>query len=192
MSSAPEARRSLKGPPMESFPVDIDAEQIVRWIIAERAATPSTFKTTARRTIEVREIPERRELHLGDEEREELSEVATIATLEVAPTHATDGWLLTVTVEDEIGPRVSGEEAATETEQQIDLGTFYNTFIRPGRGTANVVAAVDSSSARRSLHPPAQHNRAKPACRRASPVDDLRVPEPQHMFGPLRAHSYDS
>ena len=136
---------------MESFPVDIDAEQIVRWIIAEQAATPSPFKTTARRTIEVREIPERRELHLGDEERGELSEVATIATLEVAPTHATDGWLLTVTVEDEIGPRVSGEEAATETEQQIDLGTFYSTFIRPGRGTANVVAEVDSSSARRSL-----------------------------------------
>ena len=136
---------------MESFPVDIDAEQIVRWIIAEQAVTPSPFKTTARRTVEVREIPERREFHLGDEEREELSEVATIATLEVAPAHASDGWLLTVTVEDEIGPRVSGGERAAETEQQIDLGTFYNTFIRPGRGTANVVAVVDGSSARRSL-----------------------------------------
>ena len=136
---------------MESFPVDIDAEQIVCWIIAEQAVTPSPFKTTARRTVEVREIPERREFHLGDEEREELSEVATIATLEVAPAHASDGWLLTVTVEDEIGPRVSGGERAAETEQQIDLGTFYNTFIRPGRGTANVVAEVDSVSARRSL-----------------------------------------
>ena len=151
MSNVPETRRPLKGPPMESFPVDIDAEQIVRWIIAEQAATPSPFKTTATRTVEVREIPERRELHLGDEEREDLSEVATIATLEVAPTHVTDGWLLTVTIEDEIGPRVSGGETATETEQQIDLGTFYSTFIRPGRGTANVVAEVDSSSARRSL-----------------------------------------
>jgi len=136
---------------MESVPVDVDAEQIVRWIIAEQAATPATFKTTARRMVEVREIPERREFHLGDEEREELSEVATIATLEVAPAHPSDGWHLTVTVEDEIGPRVSGEEAAPETEQQIDLGTFYSTFIRPGRGTANVVAEVDSPSARRSL-----------------------------------------
>ncbi len=41
---------------MESFPVDIDAEQIVRWVMAEQAAAPSTFKTTARRTTEVREI----------------------------------------------------------------------------------------------------------------------------------------
>ena len=134
---------------MESFPVDIDAEQIVRWVMAEQAAAPSTFKTNARRMTEVREIPARREYHLGDEEREELSEVATIATLEIAPAHAGDGWLLTVTVEDEIGPRVSG--AAAEAEQQIDLGTFYSTFIRPERGTANVVAEVDSPSARASV-----------------------------------------
>ena len=100
---------------------------------------------------EVREIPARREYHLGDEEREDLSEVATIATLEIAPAHAGDGWLLTVTVEDEIGPRVFGEGAAPEAEQQIDLGTFYSTFIRPERGTANVVAEVDSPSARASV-----------------------------------------
>ena len=136
---------------MESFPVDIDAEQIVRWIMAEQAATPSTFKTTARRMSEVRELPAGREYHLGDEEREDLSEVATLATLEIAPAHAGEGWLLTVTVEDEIGPRVSGEGAATETEQQIDLGTFYSTFIRPKRGTANVLAEADGPSARANV-----------------------------------------
>ncbi len=136
---------------MESFPVDIDAKQIVRWIMAEQAAAPSTFKTIARRTTEARDIPARSEFHLGDEEREDLSEVATIATLEIAPAHASDGWRLTVTVEDEVGPRVSGVGTVAETEQQIDLGTFYGTFIRPERGTANVGAEVDSPSARRSL-----------------------------------------
>ena len=137
--------------PMESFPVDIDVEQIVRWIMAEKAAAPATFKTTARRATEVLEIPQRREFHLGDEEREDLSEVATIATLEIAPAHPGDGWLMTVTVEDEIGPRVSGEETAIGTEQQIDLGTFYSTFIRPERGTASVVAEVDGPLARKSV-----------------------------------------
>ncbi len=136
---------------MESFPVDIDAEQIVRWIMAEQAAAPSAFKTTARLATEVREIPERREYHLGDEEREELSEVATIATLDIAPAHAGEGWQLTVTVEDEIGPRVSAEGTAPAAEQQIDIGTFYNAFIRPGRGTANVVAEVDGPSARANV-----------------------------------------
>ena len=141
-----------KGRKMESFPVNIDAEQVVRWIMTEQAAAPSTFETTATRTTEVREIPERREYHLGDEEREDLSEVATLATLEIAPAHAGEGWLLTVTVEDEIGPRVSGDGAATGTEQRIDIGTFYSAFIRPGRGTANVIAQVDSPSARTSVN----------------------------------------
>ncbi len=140
-----------KGPQMESFPVNIDAEQVVRWIMAEQAAAPSTFKTTATRTTEVREIPERREYHLGDEEREDLSEVATLATLEIAPAHAGEGWLLTVTVEDEIGPRVPDNGTASETEQRIDIGTFYSAFVRPGRGTANVIAQVDSPSARTSV-----------------------------------------
>ena len=29
---------------MESFPVDIDPAQVVRWIMAEHAAAPSTLK----------------------------------------------------------------------------------------------------------------------------------------------------
>jgi len=111
---------------MESFPVDIDPGQVVRWIIAEHAIAPSTLKTTARRASEARELPTRPEFHLGDEEREDLSEVATVATLEIAPVHEHDGWLLTVTVEDEIGPRASGGGAGAPAEQQIDLGTFYN------------------------------------------------------------------
>jgi len=136
---------------MESFPLDIDAGQIVRWIMAEQAAVPSTFKTSARRVTEVREIPARQEYHLGDEEREELSEVATVATLEIGPRHGAEGWLLTITVEDEIGPGVLSEDLAPESEQQIDLGTFYSTFIRPERGIANVVAEFDGPAARTKI-----------------------------------------
>ena len=62
-----------------------------------------------------------------------------------------DGWLLTVTVEDEIGPRVSGDGVDAAVEQQIDLGTFYNELIRSGRGIASVVAEADSPAARQDL-----------------------------------------
>ena len=115
---------------MESFPVNIDAEQVVRWIMAEQAAAPSTFKTTATRTTEVREIPERREYHLGDEEREDLSEVATLATLEIAPAHAGEGWLLTVTVEDEIGPRVpdNGTARRKQNNELISAPSTARSF----------------------------------------------------------------
>jgi hypothetical protein len=66
--------------------------------------------------------------------------------MEIAPAHERDGWSLTVTVEDEIGPRIAVDGAGAE--QQIDLGTFYSEFIRPDRGITNVVAQVASPLAR--------------------------------------------
>ena len=38
-----------------------------------------------------------------------------------------------------------------ETEQQIDLGTFYKEFIGPGRGNANVTAEVADPAAKEHL-----------------------------------------
>ena len=133
---------------METYPVDIDPEQVVRWIKAEREAAPTTFRIAARRIRELRQIPVGSRTHLGDEEREDLSEIATIATLEIAPAHAGDGWLLTVIVEDEVGPRVFDAGAAAEDEQQIDFGTFYKQFIRPGRGNATVTAEAADPAAK--------------------------------------------
>jgi hypothetical protein len=133
---------------MQSYPLDIDPRQLVRWIKAEYAAVPSTFRVTAARTREVREIPARRETHLGDQEREDLTEIATIATLEIAPINASDGWLLRVVVEDEAGPRVSDGDEGSEGEQRIDVGTFYNEFIRTERGVANVIAEVEGPVAK--------------------------------------------
>jgi hypothetical protein len=97
----------------------------------------------------VREVPPQRELHVGVEEREDLSEIATIATLEIAPAHAADGWLLRVIIEDEIGPTIS--EMTSAAEQKIDLGTFYHEFIRPGRGSANITAEVEGPAAKARL-----------------------------------------
>jgi hypothetical protein len=133
---------------METYPVDIDPMQVVRWIKAEHDAAPASFKVSARRITETREIAVRKEIHLGDEEREDLSEIATIATLHVSPVPASDGWLLSIVVEDESGPRISLGGTTAEAEQQIDLGTFYNEYIRPGRGTANVVVEVEGPAAR--------------------------------------------
>jgi hypothetical protein len=134
---------------VERFPVDVDPGQIVRWIMAEHKAAPLRLKISARRATAVREIPERSEYHLGDEERADLSEVATIATLEIAPAREHDGWLLTVTVEDEIGPRVPAE--GTEVGGAADRPrhvAMKQEYIRPGRGVANVVAEVESASAK--------------------------------------------
>jgi hypothetical protein len=77
---------------MDSHPVDLDPEQVVPWLLAEQAGRSLWLRLNVRRSTEVREIPARRELHFGDEEREDLSEIATIRTLEIAPsTRATVG-----------------------------------------------------------------------------------------------------
>ena len=136
---------------METYPVDIDPGQVARWVKAECEITPSAFRVSARRSREVREIAVRAETHLGDTEREDLTEIATIATLDIAPLHPSDGWLLSIVVEDELGPRVSNGGTGDEDEQQIDLGTFYKEFIRPGRGNANVIAEVENPVAKEHL-----------------------------------------
>lgn len=132
---------------MQTYPADIDPEQVIRWLRVEHEAAPSTFRITASRTAQQREITPSEETHLGEEELEDLSEVATVATLEIAPAHASDGWLLTVVVEDETGPRVPDKDMLIEGKQKIDLGAFYQEFIRPGRGNASVVAEVDGPEA---------------------------------------------
>ena len=130
---------------MPTYPIHIAPQQIVRWLLAEQKTTPSLFRFDARRTTEVRDIP-RTEYHLDDEEREDLHEVETIATLELRPAPPSDGWLLKITVEDELGPHMAGV-----TDQQIDLDTFYNQFIRPGRVVTMATALVQDAVAERHL-----------------------------------------
>ncbi|HMK78925.1 MAG TPA: hypothetical protein VK438_04715 [Xanthobacteraceae bacterium] len=132
---------------MQTYPLDADPGQLVRWLMAEHERAPSALKIAARRAIEVRDIPAQSKLHLGDEEREDLTEVAVTGILEIAPRHTSDGWLLRVIVEDEAGPRVPDRDAGVEPEQQVDLGTFYRQFIRPERGIATVVAEVENAAA---------------------------------------------
>jgi hypothetical protein len=136
---------------MHTFPVELDPGQIVRWAIAEQRAMPKSLRILARRTIEARDIAVRKEYHLGDEEREDLTEVATVATLEIVPTHASDGWRLIVEVEDESGPRLSGGPE-TSTDTAMDPDAFYNEFLRRGRGTASASAEVDNEAAEARLN----------------------------------------
>ncbi len=136
---------------MDPFPVDIAPEQIVRWVRTECNTVPAAFRISARRTREVRKIPLRSEYRFGDQEREDLHETATIATLDIAPGHGADGWLLSVVVEDEVGPQVFGGAFGHDEDQEIDLDTFYRVFVRPDRGCASVVAEVDGPAAQARL-----------------------------------------
>lgn len=135
---------------MQTYPLDVDPEQLIRWIIAERATNPSRFKLAANRVAEEREIPLRKELRLGDEAREDLSDVATVATLELAPAHD-EGWSVTVVVEDDFGPQFADDAPQENAEGELDLETFFEEFIRPGRGTTAIVAKAQTPAAKERL-----------------------------------------
>jgi hypothetical protein len=134
---------------VESYPIDIEPAQIAQWLKAECELAPGEFRLTARRGSEARKIPTPAEAHLGDEECEDLTEVETGATLEIAPARANEGWLLRIVVEDEAGERFAGPAAAAE--EAIDFGTFVKEFIRPERGLATVTAEVRDATAKARL-----------------------------------------
>lgn len=136
---------------METFPIEIDPEQIVDWIMAESRLAPHEFRISARRAIETRELPARKELRLGEAERDDLTEVANIGALEIAPAHAAEGWLITVVVEDEFGPRILDQAEVTEEEREIDVAVFYDSFIRPRRGNASAAAEIEGPEAEQHL-----------------------------------------
>jgi hypothetical protein len=136
---------------MRTYPIDIEPEQIVDWIMVETQEAPAEFKVSARQAIETRDLPTRKELRLGEVERDDLTEVATIGTLQIAPAHAVEGWLITVVVEDEFGPRILDEAEAAEEEREIDVAAFYDSFIRPRRGNTSAIAEVDGPAAEERL-----------------------------------------
>ena len=132
---------------MQTIPIEIDPGQLVHWLEVECAIAPSSFKITGSRSTSTADIPIRSELHLGDSEREDLSEVDSIGTLEITPAYDSGGRKMTVIVEDEVGPRLLDGSAGDWPEQAIDLGTFAKEFIRSGRGTANVFAELQDAAA---------------------------------------------
>lgn len=136
---------------MEPYPVDIEPAQILRWLLAEEEFAPKTFKIVATHTMEIHELPTKKEARLGEEAQSDLSEVATIATLQINPGDPALGWRLTITVEDEIGPRLTNEASAVEPEKEIGIREFYDEFIRPGRGAANSVAEAEDAAAEARL-----------------------------------------
>lgn len=153
LSDEAPSKSPRKARDMQSYPVDIEPEQLIRWIIAEREKAASQFVTVASCVKETRDIPLKKELRLGEEAREDVSEIVTLATLKITPARPNDGWSLSVVVEDDLGPSVSEEDVEAEEgeEEEIDIDTFYNEFIVPGRGSANVVAEVKNAVAKQHL-----------------------------------------
>ena len=92
------ARKSFpKMQKRETYPVDIDPGQIVRWITAECEAAPQSFRSQQRARKKCKSFLVQKRLIWAMKSVKDLSEVTSIAMLEIAPSDESDGWLLRVT-----------------------------------------------------------------------------------------------
>lgn len=160
---------------METYPVDIAPEQVVSWLMVEGRLHAFDLLVSATRSFEPGELTGGASQRLGEEEREEVSEISEIGLLEVMPRQKFHIWTLRVRVEDDIGPRLPEDEPAPEAEEELDLPTFYEEFIKADRGVAEVSVELDSPAAKASfnrvleaiLTDRHQRGKAKPAPRQA-------------------------
>jgi hypothetical protein len=136
---------------MESIAVDLAPEQIVRWLLDEDRRDALDLLLHAMRSYRTGEMSNEERAGLDDGEEEGLSETCEVGVLEVRPRHEPHRWVLRIRVEDDIGPRVPEDEPVPEEEEEIDLGAFYEEFIKGNRGTAEATAEVDSAADKASI-----------------------------------------
>jgi len=132
---------------VEPIQVDVEARQIVRWLLAEERIKAFGLLLNLTRSFERAELAPGEEGQMGDAEGEELSEINEVGLLEVMPRKEPSRWTLRIRVVDDIGPRMPDDEPVPTEEEEIDLETFNEEFIAGDRGSIEVSAeARDSAS----------------------------------------------
>ena len=136
---------------MEPFPIDIEAKQIVRWLLDEERIQAFGLLVSATRSYQRAELEAGEQGRLDEAEREELSEISEVGLLEVTPRKEPSRWTLRIRVADDIGPRLPDDEPVPTGDEEIDLATFYEEFIAADRGLAEVSVETENAGARADL-----------------------------------------
>jgi hypothetical protein len=135
---------------MKTYPVDLDARQIVLWLIEEKRRGVLGFRPVATRSYVSEEVTDSGSQRLN-EDAGDLNGVFALGLLEITPPGGHGGWTLRIRVEDRLGPRLPDEGDAPEGEQEIDLAAFAAEFILPERGTAEVELDAADAHAKASF-----------------------------------------
>ena len=132
---------------MESRSLDIQAAQVVRWLMHERRTGGLPLSITVTRTYVPETMVREEDFGLGDDETQDLDEAKAVGLLEVSAPSDQNGWVLRVRVEDPFGPRLPDDEQTSDEEEEIDLAQFYEDFIEPDRGIAFVDVDLEDAAA---------------------------------------------
>ncbi len=142
---------SAEEQPVEQVPVDLEAKQIVRWLVEEQRAGAFDLLVTATRSYERTELSASEAGSIGEAEREEISEINEVGLLEVLPRKGPSRFALRVRVVDDIGPRMPDDEPVPAEDEEIDLETFNEEFIAADRGLVEVSAEAHDRAGRAEL-----------------------------------------
>ena len=132
---------------VEPVIVDIEARQIVRWLLDEERSKAFDLLVSATRSYEREELAPGEEGQLGEAEGEELSEINEVGLLEVVPRNEPSRWTLRLRVTDDIGPRMPDDEPVPTEDEEIDLATFNEEFVMADRGFSEVSAEAKDRAA---------------------------------------------
>jgi hypothetical protein len=141
----------LKESAVETYPVDVDVEQVVHWLLDEQRLHAFGLLVRTTRSYQRIALGAGEDGRLGDTEREDLGECLEVGLVEVTPRHRPSLWTLRIRAADDIGPGLPDDEPVPAGEEEIDLPTFYEEFIKTDRGLAEVSAEVESPAAKGSL-----------------------------------------
>lgn len=129
---------------MTEYPLDLDAGQIVHWLMDESSAMRRK-KLDVRATREYATEPVAHPGEVGVGEDEEVATLTTVGVLEVRPLDAAHSWIMRMRVDDVVGSHLPEDESVPEDAEEIDLEAFYRDFIAPDTGTAFVSLSAETA-----------------------------------------------
>ncbi len=113
--------------------IDIAADHLVEWLKKDLESSEiPRFEINATRTFLGGSIADE---SFGLSEDDELASMSTVGHLEVKPLGENIGkWLLSVRVEDTIGPHLPEEGSVPDQPEEMTLEAFEKNFIFPDSG----------------------------------------------------------
>jgi hypothetical protein len=135
---------------VEPIQVDVEARQIVRWLLKEERVKAFDLLLNVTRSFERAELTAGEERQM-DDAGQELNEINEVGELEVMPRKEPSRWTLRIRVVDDIGPRMPDDEPVPAEDEEIDVETFNEEFIVADRGFTEVSAETQDRAASAEL-----------------------------------------
>jgi hypothetical protein len=136
---------------MPEYGMDVAGDQIVHWLKEElKAGRPRVRYRATRDFVPDADpdlAPEYEAAGLGPED--DTSSLITVGVLEITPVDSVDGWTLSVSIEDVVGPHVPEDDSVSGYPEEIDLDDFQEQFANSDSGTETVTLSAETDEAKR-------------------------------------------